>query len=144
MKRTLRSTQYGLVVLVAAMLLAPTSAEPVSTAQQAGWIEQLTGFVLMEEAAALANGHPGMFDLYLDQLTLVRRSYEHGDQERTYAAMNRFMDMLEAREGEISTQAADAMWDYCYRVTPRALHDAKRHKQWWDKTVDWEKFFWEE
>jgi hypothetical protein len=40
--------------------------------------------------------------------------------------------------------SADATWNYCYEVTPPALHDVKRHKQWWDKTVNWEKFFWEE
>ncbi|GMV50822.1 MAG: hypothetical protein AMXMBFR67_23650 [Nitrospira sp.] len=58
--------------------------------------------------------------------------------------MNRFMDMLETREGGIGAKAADAIWDYCYQVTPPALHDVKRHKQWWDKTMNWEKFFWEE
>ena len=41
-------------------------------------------------------------------------------------------------------KAADATWNFCYEVTPPALHDVKRHKQWWDRTVDWEKFFWEE
>jgi hypothetical protein len=29
-------------------------------------------------------------------------------------------------------------------VTPPAFHDIKRHKEWWDKTVDGDKFFWEE
>ena len=58
--------------------------------------------------------------------------------------MNRPLDMLEAREGAMSANAADAIWDFCYEVTPPALPDVKRHKQWWDKTVDWEKFFWEE
>lgn len=74
----------------------------------------------------------------------MRGSYENGNRERTYAAMNRFMDMLESREGGISAKAADAIWDYCYQVAPPALHDVKRHKQWWDKTVNWEKFFGEE
>lgn len=35
-------------------------------------------------------------------------------------------------------------WNFCYEVTPPALHDVKRHKERWDKHVDWEKFFWEE
>jgi hypothetical protein len=130
--------------LVVAILLMPVSGESGSVPPQNGWLEQLTGFVVVQQGAALVNGEPAMFDLYLDQLTLVRRSYEYSDQQGTYAAMNRFMDMLEAREGGISGKAADVIWDYCYQVTPPALHDVKRHKQWWDKKVDWEEFFWGE
>ncbi|MEK6533835.1 MAG: hypothetical protein AABZ52_08075 [Nitrospirota bacterium] len=109
-----------------------------------GWEQQLTGFVIVQEGMASAKGEPGSFDPYLGQVTLVRSLYDRGDWKGTYLAMNRFMDMLEAREGAISAKAADAIWDFCYEVTPPALHDVKRHKQWWDKTVDWEKFFWEE
>ena len=130
--------------LVVAILLAPANGESGFAPQREGWLEQLTGFVVVQQGVALVNGEAAMFDVYLAQLTLVRRSYENRDQERTYAAMNRFMDMLESREGGISAGAADAMWEYCYEVTPPALHDVKRHKQWWDKTVNWEKFFWEE
>ncbi|MEK6804574.1 MAG: hypothetical protein AABZ34_18225 [Nitrospirota bacterium] len=130
--------------LLAAILLTPVGSEAGAAPQRDGWLEQLTGFVVVQQGAALVNEESAMFEVYLDQLTLVRRSHENGDQGRTYAAMNRFMDMLESREGRISANAADAIWDYCYQVTPPALHDVKRHKQWWDKTVDWEKFFWEE
>ena len=109
-----------------------------------GWVEQLGGFVIVQEGLASAKGEPGSFDPYFGQVTLVRNLYDRGDWKGSYMAMNRFMDMLERREGDISAKAADAMWDYCYEVTPPALHDVKRHKQWWDKTVNWEKFFWEE
>lgn len=130
--------------LVVAILLAPVTGEAGSVQLREGWLEQLTGFVVVQQGAALVNGSSARFEVYLEQLTLVRRSYENGDQERTYTAMNRFMDMLEARDGGISAKAADAIWDYCYEVTPPVLHDVKRHKQWWDKTVNWEKFFGEE
>ncbi len=109
-----------------------------------GWEEQLTGFVIVQEGMASAKGEAGSFDPYVGQVTLVRSVYDRGDWKATYMAMNRFMDMLESRDGDISATAADAMWDFCYEVTPPALHDVKRHKQWWDKTVNWEKFFWEE
>lgn len=128
--------------LIAAILLTPANSESGSVPQREGWLEQLTGFVVVQQGTALVNGESAMFDLYLDQLNLVRRSHENGDRERTYMAMNRFMDMLEARAGGISAKAADAIWDYCYQVTPPALHDVKRHRQWWDKTVDWDEFFW--
>lgn len=109
-----------------------------------GWEEQLTGFVLVQKGLAAAHGEPGSFDAYVGQILLVRSLYDRGDWKGTYLAMNRFMDMLETREGAITAKAADATWDFCYEITPPALHDVKRHKQWWDKTVDWEKFFWEE
>lgn len=109
-----------------------------------GWEQQLTGFVIVQEGIASAKSEPGSFDPYVGQIALVRNLYARGDWKGSYMAMNRFMDMLERRDGDISAKAADAMWDYCYEVTPPALHDVKRHKQWWDKTVNWEKFFWEE
>lgn len=128
--------------LVAAILLLPMSGESGSVVPRDGWLEELTGFVVAQQGAALVNGESTRFEIYLDQLHVVRRAYENGDQERTYAAMNRFMDMLESRDGGISAKVADAIWDYCYQVTPPALHDVKRHKQWWDKTVNWDEFFW--
>lgn len=128
--------------LVVAILLTPVSSEPWSVPPREGWLEPLTGFVVVQQGAALVNGESAMFEVYLDQLNLVRRAYESGDQERTYAAMNRFMDKLEVREGGISANAADAIWDYCYQVTPPSLHDVKRHEMWWDKTVNWDEFFW--
>lgn len=109
-----------------------------------GWEQQLTGFVIVQEGMASAKSEPGSFDPYVGQLLLVRSLYDRGDWKGTYLAMNRFMDMLEVREGGISAKAAEATWDFCYEVTPPALHDVKRHKQWWDKNVNWEKFFWEE
>ena len=130
--------------LVVAILLTSVNGELGAVPQRTGWLEQLTGFVVVQQGAALVNGESAMFDLYLDQLALVRGAHENGDRERTYAAMNRFMDLLEGRAGGISPKAADAIWDYCYEVTPLAWHDAKRHKPWWDKTVDWDRFFWEE
>jgi len=109
-----------------------------------GWLDQLTGFVLVQEGIARAGGEPGSFDPYVGQVTLVRGLYDRRDWTGAYTAMNRLMDMLESREGGIGVQAADAIWNYCYEVTPPALHDVKRHRQWWDKTVNWEHFFWEE
>jgi len=109
-----------------------------------GWVDQLTGFVVVQEGIARANSEPGSFDPYVGQVTLVRGLYDRGDWNGAYMAMNRLMDMLESREGGISAGAADAIWNYCYEVTPPTLHDVKRHQQWWDKTVNWEQFFWEE
>ncbi|HSE57099.1 MAG TPA: hypothetical protein VLA99_00185 [Nitrospiraceae bacterium] len=109
-----------------------------------GWLDQLTGFILVQQGTAQAKAEPGTFDPYIGQVALVRSLYDRNEMDGSYLAMNRLMDMLENREGGISAGAADAIGDYCYQVTPPALHDVKRHKQWWDKTVEWDKFFWEE
>lgn len=129
------------LVAVTVLLLAPLPVKGVQENAE-GWIDQLAGFVVNERSRASLVGEAERFDPYWGQLYLVRNLYERGDHHGTYVAMNHFMDMLEARANGISAQAADAIWDYCYQVTPPAFHDAQRHKQWWDKTVDWEDFFW--
>ncbi len=143
-QRSLVAALLMIGVLGTLLVLPPFSAKAGHASSSEEWINQLTGFVVVQRGIAQANGEGGSFDPYADQLTSVRRSFEQGDRKGTYVAMNRLMDMLEARAGGISNRAADAIWDYCYQVTPPALHDVKRHKQWWDKTVDWQKFFWEE
>lgn len=144
MKRTLIS-RWGRVAVIGCLLavLIPVRAIAMDAGSE-GWVDQLTGFVVVQEGIARANSEPGSFDPYVGQVTLVRGLYDRGDWNGAYMAMNRLMDMLESREGGISAGAADAIWNYCYEVTPPALHDVKRHQQWWDKTVNWEQFFWEE
>lgn len=144
MKQTLIS-QKAILVLLCLLLavLFPLGTMAMYTGSE-NWVDQLTGFVVVERGIEQAKGEAGTFDPYWGQLHLVRSLYERGDRQATYVAMNRFMDMLETRESGISARAAEAIWDYCYEVTPLALHDVKRHKQWWDKTVDWDSFFWKE
>lgn len=144
MKRTLIS-RWGRVAVIGCLLavLIPVRAIAMDAGSE-GWVDQLTGFVVVQEGIARANSEPGSFDPYVGQVTLVRGLYDRGDWNGAYMAMNRLMDMLESREGGISAGVADAIWNYCYEVTPPALHDVKRHQQWWDKTVNWEQFFWEE
>lgn len=131
-------------VVGAILLLTPVGGTAAYANAHDGWIDQLTGFVLVKQGIAKANGEVGRFDPYLGQLDSVRSLFGRRDLDGTYDAMNVLMDMLEAREGGISAEAAEAIWDFCYRVTPRALHDLRRHEMWWDKTVDWDSFFWRE
>jgi hypothetical protein len=67
-----------------------------------GWEQQLAGFVLVQKGVASANSEAGSFDPYVGQILLVRSLYDRGDWKGTYLAMNRFMDMLEVREGGIT------------------------------------------
>lgn len=127
-QRQLLAVLVGIGIVLVLLLLMPL---PVEYSEEA-WIDQLTGFVLLQESIAQAGAlYPyepaGTFDPYLGQLVLVRTLFRAGDQHGTYVTMNRLMDMLEAREGGIGDEAADAIWDYCYRVTPAAYHDVSRH-----------------
>ena len=58
---------------------------------------------------------------------MVRAHLINGESEAVYRAMNRFMEMLQAREEGISDEAADRLFDYCYLVTPARYHDVSRH-----------------
>lgn len=106
-------------VFVVTLVLLPA---PVGVNREA-WLDRLTEFVVIYNNAP----HSGTFDPYLGQLVLVRNLFRRGDSPGTYVAMNRLMDMLEAREGAISGETADAIWDRCYQVTPPMYHDVSRH-----------------
>lgn len=120
-------------VLVGCLLLAFVLAIlfPIDTSNEEGWIDQLSGFVLrqkdLDETASTPDTVAPNYDPYIGQLLLVRHVFRSGDYHATYVAMNRLMEMLEATEYGISREAADAIWDYCDRVTPTGFHDAERH-----------------
>ncbi|MEW6246354.1 MAG: hypothetical protein AB1555_06550 [Nitrospirota bacterium] len=118
----------GAVVFVA-LLLLPKSIHVTPEAD--AWVVLLRSFVLNEKALKQP---ADAFEPYLGQLELVRNLVRSGDRLGAYTAMNRFMDMLEAREGGISDEAAEAIWDYCYQVTPANYHDVSRHQR-----ADWKR-----
>ena len=118
-------------ILVAGMMLilASTTVEADGKlSNPEGWIDKLVGFVMIQKGMETE----GNFDLYLEELGAIRSVFRtelpDGELYRTYTAMNHFMDMLEAREGGIRTPAAEVIWNWCYQVTPLALHDAARHR----------------
>jgi hypothetical protein len=121
-----------ILLLVGGLLIVMLmTARPAGT-PEGGWIDQLRGLVLLQRSIAPpdipgAFEQTASFDPYLGQLELVRNLFRVGNHHGTYVAMNRLMDMLEAREAGISGDAVDAIWDYCYRVTPAAYHDVSRH-----------------
>ncbi len=118
----------GTAVGIALLLIPRTIHVPPETDT---WVDLLKLFVLKEKAIE----QPGStFEPYLGQLALVQHLVRSGDRLGAYTAMNRFMDMLEAREGGISDEAAEAIWDYCYQVTPAHYHDVSRHQR-----ADWKR-----
>ncbi len=117
-------TMAVLLALTAIAVLA--LGGPVSApTREDDWLDAMMQAVLVEQAKE--GPFWGMFAPYVAQLATVRSHLINGESEAVYEAMNRFMDMLEAREYRISPEVADRLFDYCYLVTPAKYHDVSRH-----------------
>lgn len=104
--------------------------EPVvwnSNQKSSAWAEELLGQVVTYQTLAEKNLIPGNFQPYVDQTSKVRELYRAGNRHATYEGVNQLMVMLEARVGGIDAHSADALWDFCYRVTPDEYHARDRH-----------------
>lgn len=120
-------TVMALLTVFACMLVpvvVQANSEPSSW-----WIDDITGAITFyKEGGHYKKDYPqANWDLYLEQIKLVRAKFRTGDVEATYVTMNRFMDMLEAREGGIPFQAAHELFNFCNLVTPAQFHDVWRH-----------------
>ncbi|WP_447976803.1 hypothetical protein [Candidatus Nitrospira bockiana] len=132
--------RFALAALAPIILFSPPLDVSGETWLPEGWIDKLSGFVLIQRGIE----REGSFEPYLGQLLLVRHTLRRQELHGAYVALNRFMEMLETREAGIRPEVAEAIWDFCYQATPTAFHDEQRHKRRWDQTVEWEQFFWEE
>ena len=115
----------GRGLLLACVLLLLAGGWSTAAASEQDWLDAMVQAVLVEQAKEGTNGTP--FVSFLGQLTMVRAHLINGESEAVYRAMNRFMEMLQAREEGISDEAADRLFDYCYLVTPARYHDVSRH-----------------
>ncbi len=125
MKRTVSLRVLG-AALLGGLLLSLVSVQAEANLER--WVDKLHGFLLIQKGIE----REGNFDLYIEQLAVMRAALSaeasQGELRATYAAMNRFMDMLEAREGGISPEAAKAIWNFCFQVAPIALHYEGRYR----------------
>jgi hypothetical protein len=104
--------------------------EPVvwnSNQKSSAWAEELLGQVVTYQTMAEKNLIPGSFQAYVDQTSKIRELHRGGNRRATYDSVNALMVMLEARVGGIDGHSADALWDFCYRVTPDEFHARDRH-----------------
>ncbi len=104
--------------------------EPVvwnSNQKSSAWAEELLGQVVTYQTMAEKNLIPGSFQAYVDQTSKVRELHRSGNRRATYDGVNTLMVMLEARVGGIDEHSAEALWDFCYRVTPDEFHARDRH-----------------
>ncbi len=118
-----RTMGRGLLLTCVIMLLA--GGWSIAAAIEQEWLDAMVQAVLVEQAKEGASGN--LFAPYFGQLTRVRAHLINGESEAVYRAMNRFMEMLQAREEGISAEAADRLFDYCSLVTPARYHDVSRH-----------------
>lgn len=122
------------IVLVAGLVL-PVTPMALLASENFDWSDQLVNEVLIARADS---NEPAKWEAYLRQLQVVKRALDRGGDAATYNAVNRFMDMLEAREGGIPGEVADRLFDYCYEVTPAKFHDVSRHLRKYDPDRWWE------
>ena len=137
MKRTI--VIYSAIVILGDWNLAglspahgiSNSLEPViwnSNQKSSAWAEELLGQVVTYQTMAEKNLIPGSFQAYVDQTSKIRELHRARNQRSaTYDGVNQLMVMLEARVGGIDAHSADALWDFCYRVTPDEFHARDRH-----------------
>lgn len=121
---TLCRSATALIMGALVLLLAvPTSAER----EDEIWLNAMTHAVHVAKAAASGEHDSMTYEPYLDQLERVRTALRRKEEDAVYAAMNRFMDMLERREYGIAAESADWLFIYCAQVTPPQFHDISRH-----------------
>ena len=106
-------------------IIALSGMHQLARAGEEDWLHALSEAVLAEQAKE--GSEAGLFAPYVDQLSTVRSHLRKGEDEAVYRAMNRFMDMLQARDQGIAADAAERLFDYCYLVTPARYHDVSRH-----------------
>jgi hypothetical protein len=78
------------------------------------WIDKITLEVTVQKALT----KEGNFDLYFKQLELLSEAAAKGDFVAKRKGMNRFLEMLETREGGISQDAAHRIFATVFKVTP--------------------------
>ena len=109
--------QGALVVAIAVLALVPILAY---VSHQA-WLDNVAQYVSTQKDLYKGQGN---FDLYLSELQRARQAAGQGDWIDTYRTMNRFLEILDAREGGIPEKAARDIREHTYKVQPMAFHDA--------------------
>lgn len=106
-------------------VLSPSSTQAASDQ----WLDAIAAMVEQHRHFAAVEGRDAAYESYLAQLDLARSALSRGDTEAVYAAMNRFMDMLQhaPEAAGIPLWSARALFDFCGEVTPPMYHDLSRH-----------------
>ncbi|MDF0642402.1 MAG: hypothetical protein P0111_00105 [Nitrospira sp.] len=101
-----------LVVFVSGMILG---AAPAWVPPQ--WVDKVTMEVMIQKNMA----KKGNFDPYLKQLDVISEAAVKGDYAGKRKGLNRFLEMLETKEGGISTDAAHQIFATVVKSVPYAV-----------------------
>ena len=125
--RIIRDIRWAaaLFLLLTSVIVVAPGGPGATLAGEQDWLDAMMQAVLVEQTKD--GSETSLFSPYVAQLARVRAHLLNGESEAVYRAMNRFMEMLQAREAGISQEAADRLFDYCYVVTPARYHDVSRH-----------------
>ncbi len=97
-----------------ALVLVPTSAKAWVAPP---WIDKIALDVMEQRSMAKT----GSFDPYFRQLGVVTEAAVKGAYDGKRKGMNRFLEMLEKKEGGISTEAAHHIFATVVKVVPYAV-----------------------
>ena len=104
----------GVLLVVASFWMSPSKAEAWSSPP---WIDKIT-LVVMEQKNLSKTGN---FDPYFKQLDVVSEAAVKETYEGKRKGMNRFLEMLETKEGGISPEAAHRIFAAVVKSVPYAV-----------------------
>ena len=105
---------FGAFLFGSGLIMVPAIAEAWVAPH---WIDQITLDVMEQRNLAKT----GNFDPYFKQLEVVTEAAVKGAYDGKRKGMNRFLEMLEKKEGGISTEAAHHIFATVVKVVPYAV-----------------------
>lgn len=110
----LKSTVLGIVLVMASFWISPGKAEAWASPP---WIDKIA-LVVMEQKNLSKSGN---FDPYFKQLEVVSEAAVKETYAGKRKGMNRFLEMLETKEGGISAEAAHHIFAAVVKAVPYAV-----------------------
>lgn len=112
--RLLHSVILATVLLIPALGLIPSTTEAWVAPP---WIDKIALEIMVQKNMAKT----GNFDSYFKQLEVVTEAAVKGTYEGKRKGMNRFLEMLETKDGGISAEAAHQIFATVVKVVPYAV-----------------------
>lgn len=117
--RVLKAALPASVMVAAIPLLASAADMP--------WLDQIHAKTSYHQRLAQFEDRAQAYTPYFTQLERARMALGKGDEQGTTAAMNRFIEMLLAREGKIPGWSKQELFIFSLKVTPAHYYDAARY-----------------
>lgn len=90
-----------------------------AVAQTTNWMDELSGSVnFYKDRYPTTDNVPANWDIYLTELTVMKKAAIRGDQQTVRVGMNKWFKMLKDREYGIHPKAADELFRIAVLTTP--------------------------